>query len=85
MLREKGTGTQGEYDIVLLEELMAEDHLLHKIDAAVDFSFIHDLCKDLYSPNIGRRPIWAGCHFAYSSILHLRCLSLDLCMELIVP
>ncbi len=47
MLREKGTGSQGEYEIVLLEELMPEDHLLRKIDAAVEFGFIHDLCKDL--------------------------------------
>ena len=54
MLRERGIGSQGEYEIVLLEELMPKDHLLRKIDAAVDFGFIHDLCKDLYSPNIGR-------------------------------
>ena len=42
MLREGGTGSQGEYEIVLLEELMSEDHLLRKIDAAVDFSFIFE-------------------------------------------
>ena len=54
MLREKASSQQNEYEIVLLEELVPEDHLLRKIDKAVDFSFIHDLCKDLYSPNIGR-------------------------------
>ena len=45
MLREKATAQQGEYEIVLLEELVAEYHLLRKIDRAVDFSFIHDLCS----------------------------------------
>lgn len=54
MLREKATASQREYEIVLLEELVPEDHLLRKIEGAVDFSFIHDLCKGLYSPNIGR-------------------------------
>ena len=54
MLQEKATTSQREYEIVLLEELVPEDHLLRKIDAAVDFGFIHDLCKGLYSPNIGR-------------------------------
>ena len=54
MLRERSGSRQNEYEIVLLEELVPQDHLLRKIDAAVDFSFIHDLCKDLYSPNNGR-------------------------------
>ena len=48
MLREKPTTRQGEYEVVLLEDLVPEDHLLRKIDKAVDFSFIHDLCKDIY-------------------------------------
>ena len=54
MLRERNGKRQNEYEIVLLEELVPQDHLLRKIDAAVDFSFIHDLCKDLYSPDNGR-------------------------------
>ena len=57
MLREKPTTRQGEYEVVLLEELVPEDHLLRKIDKAVDFSFIHDLCKDLYCPDNGRPAI----------------------------
>lgn len=36
---------------MLLEELVPQDHLLRKIDAAVDFSLIHDLYKALYPPN----------------------------------
>ena len=54
MLREKVTQKQEGYEIVLLEELVPQDHLLRKIEAAVDFSFIHDLCKGLYSENVGR-------------------------------
>lgn len=54
MLRDKETSKQKEYEIVPLDELVPQDHILRRIDAAVDFSFIHNLCKDLYSPNIGR-------------------------------
>ncbi len=32
-----------EYEFVMLEELVPEDHLLRKMEKAVDFSFIHDL------------------------------------------
>ena len=61
MLRDKETSKQKEYEIVLLDELVPQDHILRKIDAAVDFSFIHNLCKDLYSPNIGRMLWIASC------------------------
>lgn len=57
MLREKETRKQIEYEIVLLDELVPQNHILRKIEAAVDFSFIHDLCKDLYSPDTGRPAI----------------------------
>ncbi len=48
MLRDRKTQQQGEYELVMLEELVPQDHFLRKVDAAVDFSFIHDMCKDLY-------------------------------------
>ena len=57
MLREKAKGRQMEYEFVMLEELVPEDHLLRKVEKAVDFSFIHDLCKDLYCPDNGRPAI----------------------------
>ncbi len=44
-------------EIVLLEELVPEDHLLRRINKAMDFSFIHDMCKDLYCPDNGRPAI----------------------------
>ena len=43
MLRDRKTQQQNEYEIVLLDELVPQDHLLRKIDAAVDVSFIHDI------------------------------------------
>ena len=57
MLRDRKTQQQGEYELVMLEELVPQDHFLRKVDAAVDFSFIHDMCKDLYSPDNGRPAI----------------------------
>ena len=54
MLRDREESRQTEYEIVLLDELVPQDHLLRKVDRAVDFSFIHDLCKPLYAENIGR-------------------------------
>lgn len=40
--------------IVSLEQLVPEDHLLRKIDAAIDFDFIYDLVEDRYSTETGR-------------------------------
>ena len=54
MLRERKTEEQMGYEMVLLEELVPQDHLLRKVKAAVDFSFIHELCKDLYCLDNGR-------------------------------
>ena len=57
MLREKVKAKQTEYEVVMLEELVPEDHLLRKVEQAVDFSFIHDMCKDLYCADNGRPAI----------------------------
>jgi transposase len=42
---------------VTLDELVPQDYLVRKIDAAIDFSFIYDLVKDLYSEDKGRPSI----------------------------
>ena len=54
MLREKAKAKQERLEMVQLEELVPKDHLLRKIEAAVDFSFIYGMCKDLYSTSVGR-------------------------------
>ena len=41
-------------EIADIEALMPQDHLLRMIDKAIDFSFIYDLVRDLYSKDKGR-------------------------------
>jgi IS5 family transposase len=36
------------------EKLIPQDHILCRIDKQVDFSFVNEACKDLYSQNQGR-------------------------------
>ena len=45
---------QNEIEVVMLEELVPQDHLLRKIDKYIDFSFIRDLTRDLYCHTNGR-------------------------------
>lgn len=46
-----------QMQLVSLEQLVPEDHLLRKIDAAIDFDFIYDLVEEKYSPDNGRPSI----------------------------
>ena len=39
MLRDRKTQQQGEYELVMLEELVPQDHFLRKVDAAVESAF----------------------------------------------
>ena len=48
---------QTAIEMVMLEELVPQDHLLRKIDAVIDFSFIHDLTAPLYCADNGRPPL----------------------------
>jgi transposase len=45
---------QIELEMVTLESLVPTDHLLRKIEAVIDFSFIHDRVAGLYCPDNGR-------------------------------
>ena len=44
---------RAEFEIICLEDFIPEDHLLRKIAAYMDFSFIHNIVKDLYSETQG--------------------------------
>ena len=44
-------------EIVSIDQLVPEDHLVRKIDACIDFNFIYDLVKDKYSTKTGRPSI----------------------------
>ncbi len=45
-----------QLEILTIEQLVPKDHLVRKLDAAIDFSFIYRLVEDLYS-TIGRPSI----------------------------
>ena len=43
--------------IVCIDDLVPANHLVRKIDKAIDFTFIYDLVKDMYSNELGRPSI----------------------------
>lgn len=43
--------------MVTLEQLVPGDHLLRKVDAAIDFGFVREVTEDLYCSDNGRPPI----------------------------
>ncbi len=45
---------QSAAELIYIDDLVPDDHLLRKIDAAIDFSFIRDRVKHLYSADNGR-------------------------------
>jgi len=50
--------SQNSFFGMIYEDLIPADHLLRKLSAAVDFSFVSDLVRDCYCPDNGR-PSWA--------------------------
>ncbi len=47
---------QSQIHMISIEDLVPEEHLLRKIDAAIDFSFIYDEVEGMYSDFDGGRP-----------------------------
>ena len=45
---------RNQVEIFSIEEFVPQDHLLRKIDSAVDFTHIYDFVTDLYCKNNGR-------------------------------
>ena len=56
MLKRKES-EQMQLELVTYDLLVRPDHLLRKIDAVIDFSFIHELCAPLYCEDNGRPAI----------------------------
>lgn len=54
MLAKTKENSTSQMQIISVEQLVPKDHLLRKIDAAIDFSFIYDLVEDRYSSDNGR-------------------------------
>lgn len=53
----ENTNRQTKAEFVTTEELVPEDHLLRKIDAVIDFSFINEGCRPYYCADNGRPAI----------------------------
>jgi transposase len=56
MMGKKDLLGRDQFQMVTLESLVPLDHIIRKIDAAIDLSFIYDLVKDLYS-EVGKESI----------------------------
>lgn len=57
MLRKQQAEGRYQLSVVSLDELVPKDHLVRKIENAIDFSFIYDLVEDRYSLDTGRPSI----------------------------
>jgi transposase len=57
MLTTKETESRKQIKFVCIEDLVPENHLLRKIENVMDFSFIREEVKGLYSEDIGRPSI----------------------------
>jgi len=68
---EKGFDLRGTVEILNIEERIPKDHLLRKIDSAVDFSHIYDIVGDLYSADKGRKSVDPVVLFKIVLIQHL--------------
>jgi len=51
MLTKQTSENRVQLEMVALEQLVPEHHLVRKMEATLDFSFIYDLVKDLYAEN----------------------------------
>lgn len=54
MLHEAPSRKREQITMVCIDELVPHNHLLRKIDRVINWSFIHDLIKEKYSPDFGR-------------------------------
>ena len=54
---ERGKNERGVIEIVSAEELVPQEHLLRKVDKAVDFRKLYEIVAPLYSEEEGRPSI----------------------------
>lgn len=57
MLTVNSTDKRNQVEITSIDQLVPEDYLVRKLDACIDFSFIYDLVKDMYSTETDRPSI----------------------------
>lgn len=68
---EQGFDLRGTVEILNIEERIPKNHLLRKIDVAVDFSHIYDLVWERYSADKGRKSVDPVVLFKIVLIQHL--------------
>ena len=49
MMTENQINEREQLEMLTIEQLVPHDHLVRKLDAAIDFSFIYPLVEDLYA------------------------------------
>jgi len=54
LLRKTNVEGRTQMSIVSLDELVPKDHLVRKIENAIDFSFVYELVRDVYCEDNGR-------------------------------
>ena len=62
---------RNQVEIICIEDLVPQDHLLCKIERAVDFKKIYDFVEDLYCEDNGRPSIDPAILFKMVLIQHL--------------
>ncbi len=49
MLSKHHSIQRDQLELITLDPLVQANHLVHKMEASIDFTFIYDLVKDMYS------------------------------------
>ena len=68
---ERGKNERGVIEIVSMEELVAQEHLLRKVDKAVEFRKLYEIVEPLYSEEEGRPSIGPVVLFKIVLLQHL--------------
>ena len=56
MMTKNQINEREQLEMLAIEQLVPQDHLVRKLDAAIDFTFIYPLVEHFYS-NLGRPSI----------------------------
>ena len=54
MMTQNSDKKRGQIVMFFMDDMVPKDHLLRKIDKAIDWNFIYDLVAEKYSPDQGR-------------------------------
>ncbi|MGI6392189.1 MAG: transposase [Candidatus Izemoplasmatales bacterium] len=57
MMTKKSDTSRNNIQMISIESMVPEKHLVRKIESVIDFEFVRDLVKDLYSETTGRPSI----------------------------